>query len=261
MKIESTPSPTRERVLTIAPLVLLCGLAWAYLLYMAWGMAHMEVGAQMVIMPRMTSWQAVDLALVFAMWAIMMVAMMLPTAVPMILTFAALDSTRQGAAPRSRLFAFVAGYVAVWSGFSVLATLLQWGLLEARLISPMMRASSPWVGAALLITAGMYQLTPVKSACLTHCQTPLEFLTTEWRDQHLGALLMGLRHGLFCLGCCGPAMLLLFVLGVMNVLWIATLAAFVLVEKLLPVGDRLRGTAGIVFLAWGAAVLFGALSG
>jgi predicted metal-binding membrane protein len=228
---------------------------------MAWGMANMEAGAQMVIMPRMTSWQTVDLALVLAMWAIMMLAMMLPSAAPMILTFAALDRARHQARPRSRLFAFVAGYVAVWSGFGVLATLLQWSLLEARLISPMMRSSSPWLGAGLLVAAGLYQLTPVKSACLTRCRSPLEFLTSEWRDQHLGALLMGLRHGLFCLGCCGPAMLLLFVLGVMNVLWIATLAVFVLVEKLLPVGDRVRTATGIVLLGWGTAVLVRAVNG
>jgi predicted metal-binding membrane protein len=215
----------------------------------------------MAIMPRMTSWQTADLALVFAMWAIMMLAMMLPSAAPMILTFVALDDTRCEARPRSRLLAFAAGYVVVWSGFSLLATLLQWGLLETRLVSPMMRASSPWLGGGLLVTAGLYQLTPIKSACLARCRSPLEFLTAEWRDGRFGALVMGLRHGLFCLGCCGPAMLLLFVLGVMNVLWIAALAAFILAEKLLPASDRLRTAAGIFFSGWGAAVLLHAANG
>jgi predicted metal-binding membrane protein len=261
LKIESMPSLTRERLLASAALLLLCGLAWAYLLCMAHGMAHMDLGAEMAIMPRMTSWQTVDLALVFVMWAIMMVAMMLPSATPMILTFVALEGTRREARPRARLLAFAAGYVAIWSGFSLLATLLQWGLLEGRLISPMMRASSPWLGGGLLLATGLYQLTSVKSACLARCRYPLEFLTVEWREGGLGALLMGVRHGLFCLGCCGPAMLLLFVFGVMNVLWIATLAAFILAEKLLPVSDRLRTAAGILLLGWSAAVLLRAVNG
>jgi predicted metal-binding membrane protein len=261
MKIEPTPSLTRERVLTAAALVVLCGMAWAYLLYMAWGMARMDIGAEMAIMPRMTSWRAIDLALVFAMWAIMMLAMMLPSAVPMILTFVALDGTRREPRPRSRVLAFVAGYIAVWSAFSLAVTVLQWGLLEARLISPMMRASSPWLGGGLLVTAGLYQLTPAKSACLARCRSPLEFLTAQWRDARFGALLMGLRHGVFCLGCCAPAMLLLFVLGVMNVLWIAALAAFILAEKLWSGSDRLRIAAGVILVGWGALALLRAANG
>jgi predicted metal-binding membrane protein len=261
MKIEPIASPAGERVLAVAALSLLCLIAWAYLLYMAWGMARMDIGAEMAIMPRMTLWQPIDLALVFAMWAIMMLAMMLPSAAPMILTFVALDGTRRETRARGRLFAFTAGYIGVWSGFSVVATLLQWGLLEARLVSPMMRASSPWLGAGLLLTAGLYQLTSVKSACLARCQSPLEFLRAEWREGWSGALVMGLRHGLFCLGCCGPAMLLLFVLGVMNVLWIVALAAFILAEKLLPASARLRTASGILLLGWGAIVLLRAANG
>ncbi|HEV8552448.1 MAG TPA: DUF2182 domain-containing protein [Casimicrobiaceae bacterium] len=246
-----------DRAVAITALLALCGLAWAYLLYLAWGMAHMDVGAGMAIMPRMASWQSVDLALVFAMWSIMMIAMMVPSAAPMMLLFAALSRKLGEPRPRSEFFAFVGGYVAVWSGFSLLATLMQWGLLEARLVSPMMRASSPWLSGALLLAAGLYQLTPLKQACLARCRSPLAFLTAEWRKGLRGAFVMGVRHGLFCLGCCWLAMLLLFVLGVMNAVWIAVLAMFILAEKTLPGSRWLSATGALVFIGWGVALLLG----
>jgi predicted metal-binding membrane protein len=261
MKDDPATSFAGDRAVAIAALLALCGLAWAYLLYLAWGMANMDVGAGMAIMPRMTSWQPADLALVFAMWAIMMIAMMLPSATPMLLLFAALSRRLREPRPRSEFFVFVGGYVAVWSGFSLLATLMQWGMLEARLVSPMMQASSRWLGGALLLAAGLYQLTPLKQACLARCRSPLAFLTAEWRKGLRGALVMGVRHGLFCLGCCWLAMLLLFALGVMNVVWIAVLAAFILAEKTLPGSPWLSATGALVFIGWGVALLLGDIIG
>jgi predicted metal-binding membrane protein len=254
MKDDPATSFAGDRAFAIAVLLALCGLAWAYLLYLAWGMAHMEVGVAMAIMPRMASWQSVDLALVFAMWAIMMIAMMLPSAAPMMLLFAALSRKLREPRSRGEFFTFVGGYVAVWSGFSVLATLMQWGLLEARLVSPMMQASTPWLSGVLLLAAGLYQLTPLKQACLARCRSPLAFLTEEWRKGLRGAFVMGVRHGLFCLGCCWLAMLLLFVLGIMNVVWIVALAAFILAEKTLPRSRWLSTTGGLVFILWGVAL-------
>ncbi len=252
------PAP-RERVPLLVALGLVVTLAWGYLLYMGWGMEHMDVGMDMAIMPRMTQWAAPDLALVFLMWAIMMMAMMLPSAAPMILIFAAVDWQRQGARAHGlRVWAFVAGYVTVWTAFSLLATLLQWGLLEARLVSPMMRTSSPLLGGVLLIAAGAYQFTPLKRACLAACRSPLAFILGQWRAGTTGAFAMGLHQGTYCVGCCWVLMALLFVLGVMNVLWIAALAAFVLAEKSLPGARWLGSASGALLVVWGGLVLWGA---
>ena len=239
-------------------LAALLALAWAYLLWMGWGMAHMDIGAHMLLMPAMTNWRALDLLLVFAMWAVMMLAMMLPSALPMLLAYRTIASRR--VQPRAALWLFVAGYVAIWIGFSALATLLQWALLEARLLSPMMVSQSALLAAVLLLGAGIYQLTPWKRRCLARCVTPLDFIISEWRDGAGGAWRMGLRHGLFCVGCCWLLMLLLFVLGVMNVLWIAALSAVVLLEKF---GTTLRWWSpalALTLLLWGGAVAFTALA-
>ena len=261
--MEHTPTddtrarPGRESFALLAAITLVILLAWAYLLAMGWGMDHMDLGAGMAIMPRMASWQPIDLALVFLMWAVMMVAMMLPSAAPMILLFSALRRKREGARTAIEVSAFVGGYIALWTGFALLATLAQWGLLEARLVSPMMQASSRWLGGGLLLGAGVYQFTSLKSACLAKCQSPLLFISSHWRPGVRGALVMGLWHGVYCLGCCWLLMLLLFVLGVMNLVWIAALSIFVLVEKTLPRQRWVSVAGGITMLAWGAALLLG----
>jgi predicted metal-binding membrane protein len=242
--------------------IVLCGmtaaaaLAWVYLLSMSWGMAHMDVGAAMTIMPRMTDWRAVDLLLVLAMWVVMMAAMMLPSIMPMVLGFAALSRQRRAQRlPYARTGVFVLGYLAVWSGFSLLATLAQWGLLEARLVTPMMVSAAPWLAGALLVIAGVFQFTPLKHACLSRCASPFGFLLNEWRDGTFGAWTMGLRHGAYCVGCCGLLMALLFVFGVMNVLWVAVLSIYVLLEKMLPQVRWLHHAGGVVLIAWGMAVV------
>ena len=245
----------RDRVIVLSGLTAAAALAWTYLLYMSWGMEHMDAGAAMAIMPRMTDWGAIDLLLVLAMWAIMMAAMMLPSTVPMMLSFAFLSRQRRAQRlPYVHTSVFVLGYLAVWCGFSLLATLAQWGLLEARLITPMMVSANPLLGGALLIIAGVFQLTPLKHACLGRCASPLGFLLTEWRDGTLGAWIMGLRHGVYCVACCGPLMALLFLFGVMNVLWVVALTIYVMLEKMLPQTRWLPFAGAVLLVGWGLIV-------
>jgi len=195
-------------------------------------------------------WSAGDFAWMFAMWAVMMVGMMVPSAGPTTLVYAAVarKAAREGhvVAPTA---AFVGGYVTMWTLFSAAATLAQWALDQAALLSPMMVARSPLVGALLLGAAGLFQLTPAKEACLRQCRSPAEFIAAHWRSGPSGAFGMGLIHGAFCLGCCWALMGLLFLGGVMNLVWIAAITAFVMVEKLLPGGlvtARLSGAAMLI---------------
>lgn len=246
----------RQRLAVLLGLGAVIVLAWAYVLFMGWGMEHMDVGMDMALMPRMTDWQPVDLVLVFLMWVVMMVAMMLPSSVPMMLAFS--RETRPPAGQGSRrLGAFVAGYLLVWTVFSLAMTLLQWALLESRLINPMMESRSPLFGGLLLVAAGLFQFTPLKNACLAACRSPLSFLMTEWRPGVRGAWVMGLRHGVYCTGCCWLLMALLFLLGVMNVLWIAALTAFVLIEKTWPRAEWTSKVSGVALLVWGGVLLAG----
>ena len=188
---------------------------------------------------------------VFLMWAIMMVAMMLPTALPMILLYARVAAQRETATALPPTFVFVAGYVAVWTAFSALAAGTQWGLTTLGVVNDAMRFDGRLAGGMLLIGAGAYQLTPLKRICLTHCRTPFEFLTLHWRPGTRGALGMGLNHGAYCVGCCWFVMALLFVGGVMHLGWVAAIAAFVLAEKVLPFGQRVGQAAGVVAMLAG----------
>jgi predicted metal-binding membrane protein len=150
----------------------------------------------------------------------------------------------------------LAGYLVLWTVFSLAATLAQWGLHNLALISPMMMATSPILGSLLLMMAGVYQWTPLKQACLRHCRTPLQFLLTCWHDGTAGAFFMGLHHGTYCLGCCWLLMAVLFAVGVMNLGWIAALSIFVLVEKIIPRGSWVAKTAGIGLMSWGGWMAF-----
>ncbi|MBV8813743.1 MAG: DUF2182 domain-containing protein [Verrucomicrobia bacterium] len=236
-------------------------VSWAYLICMDWGMRHMDVGMQMVIMPAMEHWNAWDLVLVFLMWAVMMVAMMVPAATPTILLFAEINRRRH---QRRGTFAatgqFLLGYLAVWTGFSLFATIAQWGLLTAALVSPMMASTSNVLAAGLLLMAGLFQLSRLKYACLAHCRSPIGFFATEWREGLWGAFKMGLKHGGYCLVCCWALMALLFALGVMNLLWVAGLSLLVLVEKIAPFERFVSRVAGLVFVGWAAWLVFGAMS-
>jgi len=235
----------RDRLMVAAGLVAITGLAWIYLVYLAAGMGGMQGAMQTAAMPALRPWGAGDAVLMFAMWVVMMVAMMTPSAAPMILLHAAiLRKSDSHASPAAATAAFAAGYLVVWAGFSAIATALQWGLEQAALLSPTMVSTSPVLGGALLAAAGLYQMTNLKEVCLQHCRSPIHFLSLHWRKGTLGALRMGLDHGVFCLGCCWVLMALLFVGGVMNLLWIAALAAFILIEKIAPRGVQIGRIAG-----------------
>jgi len=259
------PSPIRPSVehTTASPvrlgLVVVAGLGWLYLIYMAWGMANMDQPAAQWLMPAMMHWGAVDLALVFVMWAVMMAAMMLPSAVPMVRTFARSAEAQSDHTTGQLTSAFVGGYLAVWTAFSAIMTLAQWGLLELRLVTPMMESASGWLSGGLLLTAGVFQFTAFKNSCLKKCRTPLGFLMAEWCPGVRGAFVMGLHHGAYCTGCCAMLMLLLFVLGVMNLAWILVLTLIVLGEKLLPAESVWPSRAlGAGLIAWGGYVLLNA---
>jgi len=250
----------RDRAVILAGLAGITVLAWAYMFYLAWAMHPMDMGgmemAKDQAMPQMQAWGSVELLLTFVMWAIMMVAMMVPSAAPMILLFATINrKLRQRDRPHVATSVFLAGYLLVWTLFSVAATLAQWGLHSAALLSPMMVSTNPVVGGTLLIAAGVFQWTPIKRACLVHCRAPFELLMSDWRDGNKGAFLMGLQHGAYCLGCCWLLMALLFVAGVMNLLWVAAIAFFVLVEKIVPGGPMIGRVTGAVLVASGITLL------
>jgi predicted metal-binding membrane protein len=217
----------------------------------------MEMGEAMA-MPQIRPWSATDFLLMFLMWAIMMVGMMVPSAAPMILLYARVCRTqRDKGRPFAPTGAFVAGYVAVWSAFSLIATVLQWALEQAALLSPMMISTSPILGGGLLIAAGLYQLSPLKHVCLRHCRGPLDFITRHWRTGTAGALVMGIEHGAYCVGCCWFLMGLLFFGGVMNLLWVAAIAALVLIEKVARFGETIARVSGAGLAAAGLVLLAG----
>jgi len=241
----------RDRALVLASLVTVIILAWAYLILGAGiEMDEMDMGGGQIMMMA-PPWTFGYAALIFLMWAAMMVAMMLPSAAPTILLVTALSRNR--IAPVAGPFA--CGYVLVWTGFSLVATAMQFGLDRAGALSETMATSNAALAGVVLIVAGAYQWTPLKQACLRHCRSPLAFLLRRWRQGTWGAVTNGMRHGLFCLGCCWMLMLLLFVGGLMNLLWIAALALLVLIEKTLPWGTRTSRVTGAAMLMWGAVKL------
>jgi len=262
----------RHRDITIAGLVLLIVLAWVWLLAGA-GMGmdplaslspHGAPQAGIVGMPMdgspMTQpgWTQARIALTFSMWWIMMVAMMLPSAAPTILLYSRALAHEGEEAVSPSTTSFLAGYLLAWGVFSLLAALLQMLLQVSDLLVPMqMASSSRWLSAAILIAAGVYQLSPLKDVCLRHCRSPARFLSEHYREGRLGALRMGLSHGTYCVGCCWLLMALLFVGGVMNLAWIALLTLMVAAEKLLPFGRYVARAAGIGCVAWGVIVLAG----
>ncbi|HSD41552.1 MAG TPA: DUF2182 domain-containing protein [Burkholderiales bacterium] len=242
----------RDRRVVTASLVLVVALAWLYLWRDAAAMSHMG----MADMPMAHALGAGTLALTFVMWAVMMVGMMLPSTAPTILLYGALvrkNGERGTVLPA--VWVFTSGYLAVWMGFSLVVTLLQVALEQAALVTPMMVSASKGLSAAILIAAGIYQWLPVKQACLSRCRNPLQFFVTRWRTGAGGAFRMGAEHGLFCVGCCWMLMLLLFVAGVMNLVWIALIAGFVFVEKLLPAGKFTSGFASVALVLSGLFLL------
>jgi predicted metal-binding membrane protein len=217
-------------------------------------MAGMDMPAMQ--MSGFDNWDLSALILLFLMWTVMMVAMMVPSAVPMIQGFVAVNERRRNASrPVIPVGVFVLGYIVAWTSFSAAAALAQWGLHRAALLSPMMVSTSPVLSGGLLLAAGIFQWTPLKRACLRSCRSPLTFLMSEWRDGTAGSFFMGLHHGAYCVGCCWALMVLLFVLGVMNLLWVAVIALFVIAEKVLPRGELIGHIAGVALVAVGIGVI------
>ena len=233
-------------LLVAVPLV-----SWIWIVVMARDMYGPMTGASRWMMT--STWDAPHLLLLWAMWAVMMTGMMLPSAAPMILLYASAMRRKQLSNATTLVYALAAGYLATWALFSVLATALQRALAGLLLLSPMMEPTRPGMGAVLLVIAGVYQMTPLKQACLTACASPLGFLLRGWRDGVGGAFRMGMEHGLYCFGCCWALMLLLFVGGVMNLAVIAALTLFVAFEKMGLFGRRgarITGSLLIVFGVW-----------
>jgi predicted metal-binding membrane protein len=232
----------------------LVGITWFDLWRRASQMhMHMVMG---MAMPRQASWDLPDLGATAVMWSVMMIAMMLPSATPMLVLFARSQRPRLGPSEGScRTGLLATGYLVVWLGWSVLAAGLQWALHASLLLSPGAVIASALGGGALLVLAGVYQVSSWKYACLVQCQSPLGFLLARWRDGRWGAFRMGLAHGVYCVGCCWALMALLFVGGVMNLVWIAALAAFVLLEKAIVRGRWFSYASGGGLIAWGLYVL------
>jgi len=240
----------RPDAVALAAILIIAAAAWLYLLSgpaMPGSMSGMGMTGMEMAAPSLSVWGWKEWLLLFTMWAVMMVAMMLPSATPTIRLF-----SRMGAA---RTTSFAIGYLIVWWGFSAIAALIQWGLHSATLLSADMRTASPLVGGVILIAAGVYQWLPLKQACLTHCRSPLGFLMSSWKEGQRGALVMGIKHGTFCLGCCWMLMALLFVAGVMNLVWVAVLSGIVLLEKTFPAGPAIARAAGVVLVVAGVALV------
>jgi predicted metal-binding membrane protein len=253
----ATPAalPVRDRIAVLAGLGGVTALAWIYLVLLASRMGDMGGMGAMEPM-ELHPWTASDFLLMFLMWAVMMVGMMLPSAMPMALVYAAVarKAERQGTT-LPPTFVFIAGFISVWTLFSLGATLVQWQLERLALLSPMMVSTSPALGGGLLVAAGIYQLTPAKETCLRHCRAPAQFFAGHWRPGLRGAFRLGLFHGAFCLGCCWLLMSLLFFGGVMNLLWIAAITIFVLIEEVMPFGLRASRLSGVGLIALGLAVV------
>jgi predicted metal-binding membrane protein len=246
----------RDRMIVLVGLLTVILLAWGWLLFGAGiEMEQMDMGGGQIMLMA-PEWSAGYAVIIFLMWAIMMMAMMLPSAAPAILLAAALMAQRNGNRLLGPAGLFVLGYLLAWLGFSLIATVLQFGLDRAELLSADMASANTKLAAVLLIVAGIYQWTPWKQACLVQCRSPAEQLTRFWRQGTSGPLRAGVMHGLFCLGCCWLLMALLFVGGLMNLLWIAALALLVLLEKLLPGGPRVSRLTGIALIVWGAVEVF-----
>lgn len=251
----------RDRVIVGAALAALSVTAWLYLLHLASAMSDMAMPdmptmpGMAMAMPALHAWSWVEVGALVVMWGVMMIAMMTPAAAPMILMFATIHRRRTAEGrPTVPTAIFVLGYLVVWTIYSVVAAFAQASLHAAALLSPAMATTSPLLAGGLLAAAGVFQWTPLKRACLVACRSPLSFFMIGWREGRGGAFEMGLRHGLYCLGCCWALMALLFVAGVMNLLWVAAIAVAVLVEKVVPRGDLVGRLAGVALVVAGALV-------
>lgn len=267
MQATSAAPPLKgEHTLLLPALLLISGLAWLYLLSLGAGSdqgllhpGHSALGHVHVVSHATSSAGSSaghDFGLTFGMWAAMMVAMMVPPTLPVILAYARTERERSGRARALRASArFVLGYLTVWIGYSLLATLAQWGLDRAALLSSMMGRVDPVLGGAILLAVGLFQLTPMKHSYLRHCRQPSGSLLGTGQARHSGAFALGLLHGVHCTVSCGALMTLMFVAGVMNVAWMALITALIVIEKTLPAGDWVGRAAGVLLSGLGLCLL------
>jgi predicted metal-binding membrane protein len=249
-----TGAPQRfDRIIVAGLLLLVAVLAWAFTVHQAMLMDEMAAAMwrdmNMSMNGMEPSWTPIDALMVFVMWSAMMAAMMISGASPMVAAFATINRRRRERnTPYVPTAVFLLGYLLVWAAFSLLATVLQWLLQSTGLLTTMMQSASHYFSAVLFLAAGLYQFSPLKERCLAYCRSPDGFILSEWRDGALGAVVMGLRHGLFCLGCCGALMVLLFAVAVMDLRWVAALTILVTAEKLLPSAQFWRVGIGVGLL-------------
>ncbi len=244
----------RDQTIVLSSLGAAVVLSWVYLVHLAGRMADMPEAVEVAV-AQLRPWSAIDFGLIFLMWTVMMLGMMGPSAMPAVLDFAASSHKQQEhghALVSTGVFAL--GYIVVWTGFSLLATGLQWGLHSAALLSPMMVSTSPLLGGGLLIVAGVYQWTPILNIFLERCRNPLELIMKGW-SRGSSAFVMGMENGTNCLGCCMVVMALLFVGGVMNLLWVAAITIFVLIEKAVPYGDMTGRISAVALMLAGLFVI------
>ncbi len=244
----TTPSLLqRERYLILGVLLVLAALAWGLLIWQAPMMNNQAMGLTM----------GMSTVLFIAIWAVMMVAMMFPAAAPMILMFGAVYAgKRRQEQPYVPTWIFVSAYLLVWTLSGVLAYFLAIEVEKLAGQSMWLMENAPRIGGAILVTAGLYQLSPLKNVCLSKCRTPLQFLLTSWHDGYAGAFRMGIEHGVFCLGCCWLLFVILFPLGLMNLAVMALVTALIFAEKALPIGRQISRLAGVGLIVYGVLVMF-----
>ena len=246
----------RDRFIIICGLFFLTLLSWLYIIYLYNQMVYMDMSALFFAMPMTPEWTSTDFILLFLMWLVMMIAMMTPSVAPLILVFARVNRERkQHHHPFVSAGYLITGYFLVWAVFSLAATSLQWLLQQISLLNPEMKTTNKILGSIILITTGIFQFTPLKQTCLTYCRSPLNFVLLHWKEGKPGALRMGIENGFYCVGCCWMLMVLLFVAGIMNLLWVAIIALFVLIEKISQQVKWVPYVAGVFLITYGVLLL------
>ena len=252
-QIPFTRLDQRSRRLIVTLVIILLGTGWGYLVYMKWAMDNMYwVDMWMPPQGGAMVWSVYDFWMLFFMWVMMMTAMMLPSAIPMISLYGTVQKHKMQKGEVSvPVSFFILAYIAAWGVYSLVITFFQWYLHSSGLLDPMMNSRSYLFSGIILLIAGVYQWTPLKNVCLRYCRSPLSFLLSSWKDGWYGAFQMGFQHGLYCVGCCWALMLILFAVGVMNMLWVIILAMFAILEKTLLPPSVARAVTGILLVVWG----------
>ena len=252
------PLSHKDKSIVYIGVIAIMLVSWLYLLNIV--EQHSRMDMTMMTMPQNVSayGHAVHTFLVlFLMWSVMMTAMMLPSILPATMVFTAFNQRKKAQAqPYVRTYIFVGGYLLTWIACSLLFALAQSGLSTAGVLDGAMKTNNPLLSGSILLIAGIYQWTPLKDVCLKHCRTPLGFFIARWREGYWGAIYMGWRYGLFCVGCCWALMAIMFSVGTMNVLWMVALSIFVLCEKVFPANMLVRNSAGILLVCWGSYLIF-----